>query len=78
MSHETHQIHLYCIAMALRPQQGVDKTCFVDLVGFVANEKIQAVSFARSRTPPAHQMRQAPSSETMQGPMGLRGVQAAP
>ena len=30
------------------------------------------------RTPPAHQMRQAPSSETMHGPTGARGVQARP
>ncbi|CAI8878227.1 protein of unknown function [Methylococcus capsulatus] len=30
------------------------------------------------RTPAAHQMRQAPSSETMQGPTGLRGVQGLP
>lgn len=33
---------------------------------------------AGSRTPPAHQMRHAPSSDTMHGPMGVRGVQAAP
>ena len=31
-----------------------------------------------SRMPPAHQTRQAPSSETMQGPIGCRGVQARP
>lgn len=31
-----------------------------------------------SRTPLAHQMRHAPSSETMQGPIGLCGVQALP
>ncbi|MFM8332464.1 MAG: HD-GYP domain-containing protein, partial [Candidatus Methylumidiphilus sp.] len=30
------------------------------------------------RTPAAHQIRQAPSSETMHGPTGLRGVQAEP
>jgi hypothetical protein len=33
---------------------------------------------SHSRTPLAHQMRQAPSSDTMQGPTGLRGVQAFP
>ena len=31
-----------------------------------------------SRTPFAHQMRQAPSSDTMHGPTGCRGVQASP
>ena len=30
------------------------------------------------RTPPDHQMRHAPSSETMHGPTGVRGVQALP
>ncbi len=29
-------------------------------------------------TPAAHQIRQAPSSDTMQGPTGLRGVQGEP
>ena len=29
-------------------------------------------------TPPARQMRQAPSSDTMHGPTGVRGVQAVP
>lgn len=33
---------------------------------------------ARSRIPAVHQMRHAPSSETMQGPTGDLGVQAAP
>ena len=33
---------------------------------------------ARSLTPAAHQMRQAPSSETMHGPTGVRGVQGDP
>jgi hypothetical protein len=28
--------------------------------------------------PPAHQIRHAPSSETMHGPTGLRGVHAVP
>ena len=36
------------------------------------------VRSAGSRIPPDHQMRQAPSSETMHGPMGWRGWQAAP
>ena len=31
-----------------------------------------------SRMPPDHQIRQAPSSDTMQGPMGWRGLQATP
>ena len=31
-----------------------------------------------ARTPLAHQIRQAPSSDTMHGPMGVRGVQARP
>ena len=30
------------------------------------------------RTPLAHQIRQAPSSDTMHGPIGVRGVQARP
>ncbi len=30
------------------------------------------------RAPAAHQIRQAPSSDTMHGPMGWRGVQALP
>ncbi|VFM95855.1 MAG: hypothetical protein BECKG1743F_GA0114225_101036 [Candidatus Kentron sp. G] len=33
---------------------------------------------SNQRTPPTHQIRHAPSSETMHGPMGLRGVQAFP
>ncbi len=31
-----------------------------------------------ARTPLDHQMRQAPSSDTMHGPMGVRGVHARP
>jgi len=34
--------------------------------------------FAQARTPVLHQIRQAPSSETIQGPTGVRGVQALP
>ncbi len=37
-----------------------------------------AAAPVRSRTPEAHQMRQAPSSDTMQGPTGVRGVQGEP
>ena len=33
---------------------------------------------ADSRIPPAHQIRQAPSSETMHGPIGFLGIQALP
>jgi hypothetical protein len=33
---------------------------------------------SRVRMPFDHQIRQAPSSDTMQGPMGVRGVQAEP
>ncbi len=43
------------------------------------NRSSQQVAVSDSfRTPAAHQMRQAPSSETMQGPTGLRGVQGEP
>ena len=38
----------------------------------------QHLAPAGLRTPLDHQMRQAPSSDTMHGPIGVRGVQARP
>ena len=48
-------------------------------LGLTMADYDEAVSLeAAWRLPAAHQMRQAPSSETMHGPIGILGVQARP
>ena len=78
--------------LVLRPEQRLAQLRQLALVGALVDRVAKLGGFEHdvgawcqptavffdSRTPPAHQMRQAPSSETMHGPMGWRGVQARP
>ena len=70
--------YVFLSAMVAQRDSVVDAIARCKAAGVCQEDAARVRAAAGSRTPLAHQMRQAPSSETMQGPMGWRGVQARP